>query len=175
MLYRVRNFFIIFALVIAAFLLQYSVFIRIPVINCSPNLILIVTFCFAYFRDKNAGMLVGFMAGFFVDVFYGQVIGYTALVLVLVGLVCGSLKKVYYTNTLFSEMMVLMLADLSCSLIYYIVWYALQSRFSLGFCLTHVILPEFCFTLIMGLILMRPLRFIVKKMYRYREKEVENL
>ena len=100
MKYRVRNFFITLALILAAYLLQYSAFIRIPVINCSPNLMLILTFAFGYVRNKNAGMLVGFFAGLFIDVFYCPVIGYNALVLMVVGFVCGSLKKVYYSDSL---------------------------------------------------------------------------
>lgn len=172
--YRLRNFFIIFAILLVAFLLQFSVFICIPVINCSPNLMLILTFAFAYCRDKNAGMIVGFFAGLFVDVFYCQVIGYNALVLVVIGFICGSLKKIYYSDTLLTQMSILMISDLCYNLIYYFVWYVLQSRFAFGYCLVHVILPEFCFTLLMGLILIRPLNLLIKKMYYHIDYEVEN-
>lgn len=176
MKYRVRNFFIILALILAAYLLQYSAFIRIPVINCSPNLMLILTFAFGYVRNKNAGMLVGFFAGLFIDVFYCPVIGYNALVLMVVGFVCGSLKKVYYSNSLLTQIFILCCCDIACSLIYYFFWFILQSRFAFVHCLLHVILPEFLFTLLAGIILIRPLQALIKKMYLYRsDSEAESV
>ncbi|MCF0142085.1 MAG: rod shape-determining protein MreD, partial [Parasporobacterium sp.] len=75
MFYRIRNFFIILLLVIAAALLQYTVIPRIPFLGVGPNIMLIIVVAFAYARGKNGGMLVGFMAGLFMDVFFCEVIG----------------------------------------------------------------------------------------------------
>lgn len=176
MIYRVRNFFIIAALLLVSYLLQYSAFIRIPVINCSPNLMLIVTFAFGYVRNKNAGMLVGFFAGLFIDVFYCPVIGYNALILLVVGFVCGSLKKVYYSDSLLTQIFILCCCDLACSLLYYFFWFILQSRFAFGFYFVNVILPEFSFTLLAGIVLIRPLQALIKRMYLYRsDSEAESV
>lgn len=176
MMYRVRNFFIITALLLAAYLLQYSALIRIPVINCSPNLMLIVTFSFGYIRNRNAGMLVGFFAGLFVDVFYCQVIGYNALVFMALGLICGALKKVYYSDSLLTQISILCACDLVNSLLYYFFWYLLQSKFAFGYCFMNVILPEFIFTLFAGIMLVKPLSALIKKMYIYRsDSEAESV
>ena len=171
MRYRIRNFFVIFLLLLAAFLLQYSVFIRIPAINCSPHLMLIVTFAFAYMRNKNAGMLVGFFAGLFIDVFYCQVLGYNAIVLLIVGYICGSLKKVYYSDSLLTQMFILCLCDLACSFLYYFVWFVLQSRFAFTHYFVTAILPEFVLTLLAGIIIIKPLSALIRRLYLYYDTE----
>lgn len=170
---RIRNFFIIIVLIIAAFLLQYSVFIRIPAVNYAPNLMLILTFSFAYIRNKNAGMVVGFFSGLIIDIFYCEVIGYNALILLIVGYICGSLKKVYYSDSLFTQLFILSLCDLSCSLVYYFFWFILRSRFAFVHNLLYVIIPEFLFTLLAGIILIRPLSAMIRKMYLF-DTEAEN-
>ena len=175
MLHRIRNFLIIFALILVAYLLQYSVFIRIPVINCSPNLMLIITFAFGYVRNKNAGMLVGFFAGLFIDVFYCQVIGYNALMLLVVGLVCGALKKVYYTGSILTQVFIICVSNLAYSLVYYFFWYILQSRFAFGYCFMNKILPELCFTALASLILIKPLTALVNRLYIYRASEADGV
>lgn len=173
MRYRIRNFFVIFALLLVSYLLQYSVFIRIPVINCAPNLMLLVTFAFAYIRNKNAGMLVGFFAGLFIDVFYCDVIGYNALIFLLVGFVCGSLRKVYYSDSLFTQLFIFTICEISCCLLYFFFWHILQSKFDFAYSFTHVMLPEIIFTLFAGILLIRPLAWLVNKLYFYRN-EAEN-
>ncbi|MGI6071972.1 MAG: rod shape-determining protein MreD [Lachnospiraceae bacterium] len=172
---RIRNFFIMFILILVSFLLQFSVFILIPEINCAPNLMLILTFAFAFTRDKNAGMLVGFFSGLFVDVFYCQVIGYNALILLLIGLICGALKKLFYSNTFLSQIIILMIFDLLNALVYYFVWFILHSRFAFWHSLVHVIIPEFIFTLLMGIILFKPLTLLIKRMYLHYDLEADNI
>ena len=175
MKYRIRNFFIIFALLLAAYLLQYSVFIRIPLLNCAPDLMLIVTFTFAYIRNKNAGMLVGFFAGLFIDVFYSSTLGYNAAVLMVIGFICGSLKKVYYSDSVFTQMLILSLCDLFSSLVFYFFWFILQSRFAFSHYLLHVIIPEFVLTFLFGIITVRPLSALIRKMYIYYDPEAEGV
>ena len=168
MWYRIRNFFIISGVVLAAYLLQYSVFIRIPVINCAPNMMLMLAFAFGYVRNKNAGMLVGFFAGLLVDVFYCQVIGFNALMFMLVGFVCGALKKVYYSNSVFMHIFILCMCDIVYDFAYYFFWFILQSRFAFKYYFVHVMVPEFCFTLVMGIILIKPLTALIRRIYLYR-------
>ena len=83
MFYRVRNFFIILILIVAAFIVQYTIIARIPFLGCAPNLLLILTFMYGYSRGKTAGMLVGFFAGLVADVFFCEVLGFHALIFLL--------------------------------------------------------------------------------------------
>lgn len=172
---RIRNFIFIFLLILVCFLLQYSVFTRIPVINCAPNLMLLITFAFAYIRNKNAGMLVGFFSGLLIDIFFCEVIGYNALILLIIGYICGSLKKVYYSDSLFTQILILSLCDLGSSLIFYFFWFILRSRFAFVHNLLYVIIPEFLFTLLAGILLIRPLAAMIRRMYLYYDTEAENI
>ena len=175
MRYRIRNFLIIFILIMAAFLLQYSVFSRIPAVRCTPNLLLIITFVFAYIRGKNAGMLVGFFSGLFIDVFFSDVIGYNALVFLIIAFICGSLRKVYYSDSLFTQLLILSICDLGSIFVYYFSWFVLRSRFAFRLFALRTLIPEFLFTLLLGIILVRPLSVLVRKLYQYRDIEAEGL
>ena len=65
--YRVRNFSVIFIILLAAWLVQFVLFIKIPLVTCSPNLMLIITFVFGYVGGKNTGMITGFFAGLMIN------------------------------------------------------------------------------------------------------------
>ena len=173
MLYRVRNACFILIMLLCCFLLQYSVIARIPFLKCAPNLMLILTFFFAYIRGKNAGMLVGFFAGLIMDIYFCDVIGYNMLVLLIIGFVCGMLGKNFFSNNLFTPMLILMLSALAYDICYYFFWFILQSTFAFGYILLHTIIPELLLTFIAGVILLKPLTFLIKKMYKYCDNEVQ--
>ena len=173
MLYRIRNACLILVMLLASFLLQYSVIARFSFLRCAPNLMLILTFFFAYVRGKNSGMLVGFFAGLMIDIFYCDVIGYNMLVLVIIGLICGSLGKIFYADNIFTPMLILMLSALAYDICYYFVWFILQSTFAFGYILLHTIIPELLLTFVAGVILIKPLTFIVKKMYSYCDNDAQ--
>lgn len=173
MLYRVRNACIIFLFILLSFLLQYSVIVKIPFLKCSPNLMLMTTFFFAYARGRNSGMLVGFFAGLVIDIFYCDVIGYNMLVLVVIGLVCGSLGRVFYANNLFTPLSILMGSAFVYDILYYFFWFILQTTFAFKYILLHTIIPELLLTFIAGVLLYKPSMFIIGKMYSYCDSDSE--
>jgi len=144
-------------------------------VRCSPNLLLILTFVFSYIRGKNAGMLVGFFSGLFIDVFFSDVIGYNALILLIIAFICGSLRKVYYSDSLFTQLFILSLCDVGSLFVYYFFWFILRSRFAFGLFALRTMIPEFLFTLLLGIVLIRPLSALVRKLYIYRDIEAEGL
>ena len=171
MFYRVRNFFIILILIVAAFIVQYTIIARIPVLGCAPNLLLILTFMYGYSRGKTAGMLVGFFAGLVADVFFCEVLGFHALIFLLIGYVNGRWNKYFYSNVIYIPLILLLCSDAFYSFAYYICWYVLRGRLAIGYCLTHIILPELLMTFVAGLLLFKPLKFLNSKMYMYYDNE----
>ena len=173
MLYRIRNACFIFLMLLCCYLLQYSVIARISFLKCAPNLMLILTFFFAYTRGKNSGMLVGFFAGLMMDIYFCDVIGYNMLVLLIIGLICGMLGKNFYSDNVFTPMLILMLSAFVYDLCYYFFWFMLQSTFAFGYILIHTIIPELLLTFFAGIIMLKPLTFLIGKMYRYCDAEVQ--
>lgn len=176
MQYKIRNFFIIFAIILISFSVEYSIFTRIPLLDSAPNLMLTVIFFFGYVKDSNIGMLVGFFSGLCIDVFYGPVIGYNALIFVLIGAVCGRLNKVYYSNSVFIQILLIFLLDNACTLIYFFFWHILHAKFDIIYYLTGIMIPESLFTMTAGIILLRPMSALIRFMYSYEAlSEAENI
>ena len=163
-LYRLRNIFIFILLVLAAFLLQGTVFSRIPVLQCAPNILLVLTFVFGYCRGKISGMLVGFFGGLLMDTFFCDVIGYHALVLLVIGFISGIWNTWFYSDDLYVPLLLLILSDLFYCIQYYLFWYLLRARFEFGYVLLHIILPEFILTFLAGALLYKPLSLLLERL-----------
>ena len=75
------------ALALLFYLLQCTLFKTLSLASISPNLLIILTFAFGFMGGKRNGMYVGFICGFLMDVFYGDVLGFNTLIFVYVGYV----------------------------------------------------------------------------------------
>lgn len=171
MLYRIRNFFIIAVMLILAYLIQYSVISNLSFLGTAPNLMLIITATYGYSRGKNAGMIIGFFSGLIVDVFFCEVIGYNALMLVTVGFLSALWRRKYYSDTLVIPLVIITLSDLGYNLVYYFVWFILRSQFYFGYSFVHIILPNLLLTFVFGLALYKPILFLNNKLYMHYETE----
>ena len=68
-------------LILIAFLIQNNIFAAIPLVNTTPNLLLLVTISLGLLHGQISGLLVGFFAGLMMDVFGGDILGQYALIL----------------------------------------------------------------------------------------------
>lgn len=66
--------------IIAAFLLQSTIFGRLTFSGIRPNLLIAVTASIGFMRGRKEGMGVGFICGLLVDIFWGGLIGFNALI-----------------------------------------------------------------------------------------------
>lgn len=162
-LYRIRNIIIAAVLIIAAFILQSAVFSRIPIIACSPNIVLIITFVFGYCEGSISGMTAGFFGGLLIDIFQGGNIGINALILVVIGFISGIWKSYFYSDDFYIPMAALTTGNFIYCLINFVFWFILRARFDLGYYLLHIILPEFLLTFIAGIILYKPLSALLER------------
>ena len=76
------------------FLLQTTVFSMIDFLAAAPNLMLILTVSIGFMQGRTEGMLTGFLCGLLIDLFYGDVFGFYALLYLLTGYFCGRYSKV---------------------------------------------------------------------------------
>ena len=169
-LYRIRNFIVMALIVIAGFILQCTVISRIPFLDCSPNLILIFTFIYGYKNGKTVGMVTGFLGGLLIDIFFCDVIGYNALILVIIGFISGIWNSIFYSDDLYVPLLLMMGSDLLYCIAYYVFWFLLRARFHFGYSMMHIILPEFILTLIAGAILYKPISALIERLARIPEQ-----
>lgn len=162
-----RRFFIQLLIVLICFLLQTAFFRYLDLADIVPNLLLIPTMSFGMMRGRKEGMLVGFFSGLLLDIFYGAIIGPYALLYMYLGYINGFFHRVYYMEDILLPMLMVGANDLVYNIIVYLVAYLLRNRLDFGFYFLHVIVPEIIYTMIMTLILYKPLvkinRWLKKK------------
>ena len=67
-------------LILITFILQSTVFQSLSIASIAPNLLLILTVSFGFMRGKKEGILVGFFCVILIDIFYGNLLGFYALI-----------------------------------------------------------------------------------------------
>ena len=163
-LYRIRNIIIAATMLIVAFIVQGTVLSRLPVIGCAPNLILIITCTYGYCEGEIPGMTAGMFGGLLIDIFFGEVIGFNALVLVVAGYLSAIWKSWFYSDDFYIPMAALTCGNFFYYLINFVFRFILRSRFEFGYYLLHIILPEFLLTFIAGVILYKPLSALIERL-----------
>ena len=75
--------------VILCFVLQSTVFQALSFASIAPNLLIVLTASLGFMRGRKEGMLVGFFSGLLLDIFFGSVLGFYALLYMYVGYING--------------------------------------------------------------------------------------
>jgi len=151
-------------MVIVAFILQSTVISRIPLLGCAPNIILILTFIYGYCDGQIPGMIIGLLGGLLIDVFFCNVLGYNALVLMVIGFLSGIWRTYFYSDDFYIPMIALTCSNILYCMLYYLFWFVLRARFDFGYYFIHIILPEFLMTFIIGVILYKPVSSLIERL-----------
>lgn len=165
-----KKFLLYTATILVAFLLQNNVFATIPLIEATPNLLLIVTFSFGFIRGQKAGSVVGFFCGLLMDVCYGQVIGYYAFIYTIIGYMNGSLASMFYTEFLNMPLLLCILSDFIYNLYIYVFGFLIRGRMSLSVYFADVILPEVVYTAVLTIICYRLFLWMSGKMDEWEQR-----
>ena len=143
-------------LILAAFLLQTTVFQYFQIASVTPNLLLILTSAFGLMRGKKEGLMVGFFSGLMIDLFYGSLFGFYC--------------KVFYDDDIKVHIVLVAASDLVYSLLMYVLQFLLRVRLHFFDYLAHIILPEMVYTVVLSILLYRLLFIINRKL---TENEME--
>lgn len=151
-------------LILTAFLLQNNIFAAIPLVDTTPNLLLLVTISLGLLHGQVSGLLVGFFAGLMLDIFGGDVLGQYALILCLLGYGCGFFNPYFYMDSLLLPLAACAVAELLYGGYVYIFGFLLRGRFDIGYYFSRVILPETIYTMIVLVIVYRFLIFVNRRL-----------
>mgnify|MGYP000401336157 CR=1 FL=1 len=108
-------------IVLAAYLLQCTLFNHLELAGIKPNLILIVTASFGFMRGQKEGMLVGFFAGLITDIQFGTILGFYALLYLVIGFVNGLFEQLYFDEDIKLPLFLISVSIIVPELIYTIV------------------------------------------------------
>ena len=76
-------------LILVCFLLQTTVFRSLEMGQVAPNLLIVLTISFGFMQGKKEGLMVGFFSGLLIDLFYGDVLGFYAMLYMYIGYLSG--------------------------------------------------------------------------------------
>ena len=153
-----------FLIILICFLLQSTVFPQITFFSVKPNLLIIVTASFGFMRGKKEGMFVGFICGILMDIFWGGLLGFYALIYATIGYVNGFFKRMFYDEDIKLPLGMIAASELIYGLACYFFLHLLQGDFAFGTYLIRLILPELVYTILVTLVLYQIILQINKKL-----------
>ncbi|MBR1770454.1 MAG: rod shape-determining protein MreD [Lachnospiraceae bacterium] len=156
-------------LILICFLLETSVFNHFAMGGIVPKLTIILTSAYGFMRGEEEGMCVGFLCGLLCDVFYGDVMGFYALILTYIGYVNGKFSRIFYPEDIKLPIALIIVSDLSYGVLCYILLFLMRGRFDFLYYFTGVILPEALYTIVVTVFLYPIILKINEKLDR-REK-----
>lgn len=140
-------------LILICFLLQCTVFPSFSFGGIVPNLLIVLTASFGFMRGEKTGLLIGFFSGLLVDIFFGEVIGFYALLYMYIGYTNGKFNRIFYPEDIKLPIALIIMSDLFYGLICYILMFLMRAKFHLFFYMKHIILPEIVYTIVITIFL----------------------
>ena len=165
----------LFFTILICFLLQSTVISRIAIGSITPNLILILCISMGLMRGRKSGMWTGFFCGFLVDMFYGSVFGFYALIYMYIGFLSGYAHRICYDDDVKVPIFLAGAGDILYGLAVYALQFLLRGRLGLGTYLSRIILPETFYTIILTLIVYRVFYYINYHLMSPLKKECESI
>ena len=132
--------------ILACFILQTTVFQTLSIGSIVPNLLLIATISFGFIRGKITGIWTGFFCGILKDLFYGNLLGFYALVYLCIGYGAGCCTKIFYDEEIRVPMFLVAAGDLIYGLAVYGFQFLMRGRIEIFFYLRRIIIPEAIYT-----------------------------
>lgn len=143
----------VIVIIIVCFLLQNTIFKSLAIASVSPNLLIVVTSSFGFMRGKKEGMAVGFICGLLIDIFFGGIIGFYALLYMYIGFLNGFFRKSFFPEEVRLPMLLIGVSDFGLNLVIYFFQFFFRNRTDFGYYVVRLMVPELIYTIIVTLIL----------------------
>ena len=156
----------VFLIITVCFLLQSTLFQMLSIASISPNLLIVVTSSFGFMRGRTEGMWIGFFSGLILDIFFGSVIGFYALIYAYIGYVNGFFRKRFFPDDIKLPLILIAASDFSYNILVYLFLFFLRGRFRIDYYLLNIMLPELVYTILVTIVLY----FIILKINKKLEK-----
>ena len=166
---KIRRVVVTAVIMLAAYLLQCTVFPSLEIAGIKPNLMLIVTASFGFMRGPREGMFVGFASGLLIDIQYGDMIGFYALIYLAAGIVNGLFEQIYFDEDIKLPLFLIAGSDFVYGLVVYFLTFLLRSDFDFLYYLNRIIVPETIYTIAVTLVVY-PLLLLINHKLEAEEK-----
>lgn len=134
-------------MIILFFVLQSTLFQTLNFGGISPNILIILTASFGFMCGRKYGLVVGFFCGLLSDIFFGNVIGFYALIYMYIGYGNGLFHSIFYKDDIKLPMILIMTSDFVYGIVCYLLLFLLQRKLHMGYYFSNIILPEIIYTI----------------------------
>lgn len=145
-------------------MLECTVFQKLSFASITPNLMIIVTATFGFMRGKKEGLIVGFISGLLIDIMFGDLIGFYALIYTVLGYANGYFRRIFYSDDIKLPLVLIAASDFIYGHLVCLFMFIMRSRFNYFYYLGTIILPELIYTILITLGLYQVILFINKKL-----------
>lgn len=156
-------------LILFCFILQSTVFRALDFGGIIPNLLIVLTSSYGFMRGEKTGMIVGFFCGILSDIFFGDVLGFYALILMYIGYMNGKFSRIFYPEDIKLPAALIMASDFGYGMICYLLMFLMRGRLNLSYYFMNVILPEIIYTAVVTIVLY-PLILLINNGLGVKEK-----
>lgn len=125
---------------------------------------IIVTATFGFMRGKKEGLIVGFISGLLIDIMFGDLIGFYALIYTVLGYANGYFRRIFYSDDIKLPLVLIAASDFIYGHLVCLFMFIMRSRFNYFYYLGTIILPELIYTILITLGLYQVILFINKKL-----------
>ena len=153
-------------IIIVCFLLQTTVFQALSFASISPNLLIVAVSAFGFMRGRKEGLFIGCFAGLLVDLFFGDVLGFYALLYMYVGYINGFFCSIFFPEDIKLPMLLISGSDLVYNLCIYFFRFLFRRQFAFGYYFVHLMIPELVYTLLVTILLY----WVILKINQWLEK-----
>lgn len=161
---KIKRFLITALFVLVCYLLQCTLFPKLALASVKPNLMIIVTAAFGFMRGTKEGMLIGFVSGLLMDIQFGTIIGFYALIYLLIGFVNGLFEQMYFDEDIKLPLVLTAASEFVYGLVIYVLMFLLRSEFQFLYYLSHIIIPELIYTIVVTLAVYPLILFVNRKL-----------
>lgn len=161
---KIRRGIITAVILIVCYLLQCTLFPKLALASVKPNLMIIVTAAFGFMRGPKEGILVGFFSGLLIDIQFGDILGFYALIYLIIGYINGLFQQLYFDEDVKFPLLFIAASEFLYGLVIYFLMFFLRSEFDFLHFLSHIIIPELIYTIVVTLGLYPLILFINRKL-----------
>lgn len=161
---KIKRVIVTILFVLICYLLQCTVFPKLVLASVKPNLMIVVTAAFGFMRGTKEGMLIGFFSGLLMDIQFGNILGFYALIYLLIGYVNGLFEQMYYDEDIKLPLILIAASEVVYGLVIYVLMFLLRSEFDFLHYFSHIIIPELIYTIVVTLGLYPLILFVNHKL-----------
>lgn len=148
---KIKRLFITIVVLFVCYILQCTLFPRLAIASVKPNIMIILTASYGFMRGPREGMLVGFFSGLMMDIQFGNILGFYALIYMAAGYVNGLFEQLYYDEDIKLSLALVGATEFIYGLVIYLLMFMLRSEFDFLHYLRHIIIPELIYTIVVTL------------------------